>query len=411
MSSADRRPSRIIVLNDFAYINGGTAQVALSGALGLARSGIRTTVFTAVPPVMEGLASENLDIVCIGQHEILMDPNRLRAVMQGIWNKRAAQEMRKLLAGCDPGNTIVHVHGWIKALSSSPVRVALDSGFRVVCTVHDYFLACPNGGFFDYPTERICLRAPMSLSCLLRNCDSRSYLQKVWRSCRQAVQQEFGRMPSGIRQFIAISEFSKSVLLPFLPPGAVIHDVANPIDIEKTAPVRVDEQDAFVAASRFSPEKGLRLFAKAASRVGARTLFIGDGPGKDAILSELPGAVLTGWLPRQAVVVRLREARALVLPSVCYETFGLTVLEAAALGIPAIVPDSCAARELVEHMVTGLWFRGGDVDDLQRKMEILMDAKRAAALGKAAYDRYWAHPNTIERHVDELLAVYRRVLS
>jgi glycosyltransferase involved in cell wall biosynthesis len=96
----------------------------------------------------------------------------------------------------------------------------------------------------------------------------------------------------------------------------------------------------------------------------------------------LPGAVITGWLPRQAVVARLREARALVLPSVCDETFGRTVLEAAALGIPAIVPDSCAARELVEHMVTGLWFRGSDVDDLQRKMEILMDAKSAAALGK-----------------------------
>ena len=41
------------------------------------------------------------------------------------------------------------------------------------------------------------------------------------------------------------------------------------------------------------------------------------------------------------------------------------------MGIPAIVPDTCAAREQVVDCVTGLWFRGGNSDDLQQKMEYL----------------------------------------
>ena len=43
----------IIVANDFAHVNGGSAQVALSSAVGLAERGHRVTFLAAVPPVAE----------------------------------------------------------------------------------------------------------------------------------------------------------------------------------------------------------------------------------------------------------------------------------------------------------------------------------------------------------------------
>ena len=46
------------------------------------------------------------------------------------------------------------------------MKVALDSPFRTVATLHDYAISCPNGGFFVYPTSTLCHRVPLSLSCI-----------------------------------------------------------------------------------------------------------------------------------------------------------------------------------------------------------------------------------------------------
>jgi len=50
----------------------------------------------------------------------------------------------------------------------------------------------------------------------------------------------------------------------------------------------------------------------------------------------------------------------------------LVVLEAAALGVPAIVADTSAARDLVRDGHTGLWFKGGDALSLRAAMQRLM---------------------------------------
>jgi glycosyltransferase involved in cell wall biosynthesis len=99
------------------------------------------------------------------------------------------------------------------------------------------------------------------------------------------------------------------------------------------------------------------------------------------------------------------------LPSLWYEGQPLVVGEAAALGLPAIVPDRCAASDAIEDGVTGLLFRMGDADDLREKLvELSRNTQLAAGMGKAAFERYWSDPPTLESHIDDLEAVYRRVL-
>ena len=48
------------------------------------------------------------------------------------------------------------------------LREALGRDFRVVVTLHDYFSVCPNGGLFNYVTQKHCLKEPMSISCMVR---------------------------------------------------------------------------------------------------------------------------------------------------------------------------------------------------------------------------------------------------
>src|SRR3990172_5132167 len=268
---------QIVVVNDHAYISGGAAKVALSSAAALSEGPFPVILFSAVAPVMPELEQKCSRIVISGQHEIITHPNPMRAGLQGIWNFRAAGLMSALLDSLDPAYTVVHVHSWTKALSSSVIRMAVKKGFKVICTMHDYFIACPNGGFYNYQGNQICHEIPLSSKCMLKNCDMRSFSHKGWRIVRQVIQKKAGLIPEGINHFIAISDFSERILRAYLPRQAMVHRIDNPVDISKEDPVRVEENEAFISVGRLSKEKGQILFAMAAEHLGIRSLFIGEG--------------------------------------------------------------------------------------------------------------------------------------
>jgi glycosyltransferase involved in cell wall biosynthesis len=403
----------VVIVNDFAYVNGGASKIALGSAVALAGIGHKVTLFAAVGPVSADLEHiKGLTTVCLAQYEIVNDPSRIRAVIQGFWNAEAEGSIRGVLAGMDPANTIVHVHMWTKALSSSVVRMSLSLGFKVVVTLHDYFAACPTGTLFNHPEQAICELRPMSVACICSNCDSRNYAHKLWRIGRQLVQSRVGKMPSGVTEFISISQLSEDVLRPLLAPTARIHRVRNFVDAQVDAPCDVASNVHFCFSGRMSPEKGPMMLAECSRALGIDALFIGDGPLRKKIEEVAPKAVCTGWLPAIEATAHLRRSRALVFPSLWFETQGLVVAEAAAIGIPAIVPDTCAAREWVDDGVSGLWFRGGDMSDLSDKIRHLSDNPAiAASMGLEAYRKYWRSPATVESHAAELESVYQLILS
>jgi len=400
----------VVVVNDFGHVEGGASHVALSSAIGLATRGHRVTLLCAVGPIMSELKDSNVRVVCTQQYDIAHDRNRLRASLQGVWNIKAAWTMGNILRPLDTGQTIVHLHGWTKSLSSSVVREAVVRGFKVICTLHDYFTACPTGGFFHHPSKKICTLTPLSAACIRSACDRRGYLQKLWRVGRQIVQQRWGLVPGGIRNFICISQFSRSILNPFLPTGSNVYWNSNVINLRKSEPVQVDRNDYFVMVGRLTAGKGPDIFAQAAAMLGCQAIFVGDGEFRDEIERACPTAKITGWCSTTEVVGYLRKARVLVFPSLWYEAQPLVVLEAAALGVAAIVSDTSAARDTVVDGKTGFWFRSGDHHDLSKKMAMFEDRDLAKRLGLAAYEHYWSEPSDLEAHLRRLEDIYARVM-
>lgn len=404
----------IIIVNDFSFIQGGADQVALAGARGLAARGHRVTFFAPVGPVDTKLLNHpNITVQCLGQKDILGDSNRIRALWRGLWNAKAARALDQLLANADPRETVVHIHGWTKALTASVFPRLDKRGIASIVTFHDYFCACPNGAFYDYPAEQICHRTPLSMACTFRQCDRRNYGHKLWRVIRQHVQRRCGAFPSSLRHAIVVSRLSENILRPFLPSGIHIHRVGNPnpIDFPKQPAVNVAANRHFTFVGRFTTGKAPQHLAKAAAFLGADVRFVGDGEMRDEIAAICPRAQITGWQNPHQVQAHLQNARALVFPPIWYETQGLVVQEAAGLGVPVLVSDNCAAAEFVANGKTGLIFRGGDVNDLQEKLKQLSDDTLVARLGRNAYDCYWSNPPTITRHASELETVYTEMLA
>jgi glycosyltransferase involved in cell wall biosynthesis len=406
-------PMNVVILNDSASVNGGAAKVALEEARALASVGHQVYLVCGVGPVAQELDDhENLMVHCVGSYDILTDPNRLRAMARGWWNPVSGKYVEDLLDSLSPRNTVVHVHNFSKSLSSSVMRAALDRRFALIITLHDFQLACPTGNLFLHNKQQKCTLQPMSTACIRTNCDQRSYQHKLWRVGRQAVQNRFGQIPAGAKHFIYHSQTARDLLRKYLPSDAAFYGLPIAIEMDYVPPADVFVNDKFIFLGRLVREKGPELFARAAAAEQVPCQFVGEGIARAAIARANPDAILSGWMSHRDCMHALRSARALVFPSLWYETLGMVVLEAAALGVPSIVPDSCAARESVVDGVTGFYFRSGDESDLRAKIAKLKDPEVAARMGKAAHERFWTPPGwSIESHRQRLESIYSQVLA
>ena len=401
-------PERVVVINDFGSVNGGAAQVAIASAAGLARAGLRVDYFCGVGPRDARLEAAGVAVHCLDQLDILHDPKRLRAATRGVWNTRAERELTALLASCDPRSTVAHLHGWTKSLSSSVFHAVNRLRFPLVVTMHDYFAVCPNGGFFDYQSSQICTRRPLGLGCVARNCDARSYPQKLWRVARQAVSETITQLPHDV---IYLSQFSRAILAPYFAPDTCWHEVRNPVLVSRADRVQAEHNAAFLFLGRVAPEKGVLLFAAAARCAGVQARVAGDGPLRAELERAWPEVASLGWLSADAARAELRSARALVFPSLWYEVQPLVLKEALANGIPVIAAEGTAARDAIDPGINGLLFRHGSIESLAHALQRLGDDHVVAAMSARAYHDYWDAPQTLDAHCAELKNVYVRVLA
>ncbi|MER2195531.1 glycosyltransferase family 4 protein [Methylobacterium brachiatum] len=399
----------IVLVADHAAINGGQAKVAIESALGLVARGHRVTLFAAVGPVDPRLEPAGIRVVCLDQDDVTTARSKLAFAAQAIWNAPAARALAAELAACDPRDTLVHVHAFAKALSPAIGPALRASGLPCLYTMHEFFLVCPTGGFYAYPEQTICHRTPMSASCILAQCDARSYPRKVARMIRHAGLAHVARLPELFAHVVTISDLQESVVRPLMPAGTMFHRVDNPIAVAQ-ALVHEGPPGDVLFVGRISTEKGAPIFAEAARRAGVRAVFVGDGSERADLATRYPEAVMLGWRDPAGVQALMRQARALVFPSVWYEGQPLTVYEALACGTPVIVSDACAGREAVVDGETGFWFRSGDPDALAAHLRRLSDDALAARMGRAAHARYWTAPLTPEVHLDRLTGVYETVM-
>lgn len=396
--------SHVLLVGDFATINGGQAKVAIDSARLLADHGIPVTFFAACGPVAPQLEHPGIEVVCLDMPDILSDPDRLRAMRRGIWNRAAARRLSEQIRRFDPASTVLHCHGFAKALSPAIGPVLADCPMPVVYTMHEYFLACPNGGFYDFQKGTICTRKALGAACLSAHCDVRHPVHKAWRVVRQAVARGPGRLPRGLRDVVYISELQRQVMAPYLSADTRLHHLPNPVPEPAGPPVDARANDILLFVGRLNPEKGGRIFAEAAMQAGKRAVFVGDGAERAAIARINPEAEILGWQSPEEVQRWLGRARALVFPSLWYEGQPLVPIEALMRGVPVVCGTWSAARECVRDGENGILYDAPDAGTL------------AGALARVA-DLPAFDPAPLRRalgpksHRDRLLALYRDLLA
>ncbi len=173
----------------------------------------------------------------------------------------------------------------------------------------------------------------------------------------------------------------------------------------------------FLSMSRLVPEKGVDILLEGWRRAfptGGPPLHISaSGDSFDDLYAKygnLSGVTFLGQVDRRTLYDQLANARAVIVPSRCYEGFPRVVVEAYATGVPIIASRIGSLQELVDEGVTGLQVRVGDPDDMARALRELANDELSSSLGRGARERYeQLYSPTVTMRT--LFAIYREAIA
>jgi phosphatidylinositol alpha 1,6-mannosyltransferase len=145
---------------------------------------------------------------------------------------------------------------------------------------------------------------------------------------------------------------------------------------------------------RLATEKRVDLLAAVARLSGVRLVVTGGGPEADELRAAIPNAVFLGEQHGEALA-RIYASMDVFVHSGPFETFGQTIQEAAASGLPIVAPAAGGPVDLVDEGVTGFLVTPGDADALAAPVaRLAADPDLRAVMGLAARSkvrgRSWA---------------------
>jgi glycosyltransferase involved in cell wall biosynthesis len=166
-------------------------------------------------------------------------------------------------------------------------------------------------------------------------------------------------------------------------------------------------------------EKGVEYLLQAAALIKNmpfRVVVVGEGwaeerckaLAKDLALGERVN--FTGFLPRAEIDSHYARCRLLVLPSVWPEPFGMVGLEALAHGKPVVAFAVGGLADWLKDGEVGFLVERGNVEKLAERMaQLLTDDGLAGRMGEAGR-RLVQERFTLERHLEQLLSVFKRLV-
>lgn len=400
-------PEQVVIISDFSKVQGGASKLAVSQATLLQSRGVAITFFcgddgSTLPVGMPTVALKGTR---------LLETGKVSAALNGLWNRNAQSALVAWIATNDTPRTIYHVHGYHQTLSPSVLAPLRSVRERVVMHAHDYFLACPNGAFFDYQSGTSCARRPLSGACMTRNCDKRSYPQKVWRLSRQAVQNRIRKALCPDVTTILIHQGMEQYLFRDGPDGH-IKVVPNPAEPVLKQPIDASANTDIVYVGDVHHYKGVGLLARAARQADVQIRFVGAGQDLDALKASYPEHRFDGWQDRRGLQCILAGARLLVSPTLGPEPFGLAPAEALLSGIPVLLSDSMLLAPQILAADMGKDFEAGDCDALASMLALLVrNDPLIARLSRNARESARNLSLDLEDWVDALLDVYTGMLG
>jgi glycosyltransferase involved in cell wall biosynthesis len=344
---------------------------------------------------------------------------KIKGAVSTPWNPFSYNEIKKIVKKESPD--IVHVHNTFPLISPSIFHALKDSDSAVVMTLHNYRIFCAAG--IPMRNNKICtecLDNKSSLNALKYGCYRKSRLATIPMALMIELHRKIGTWENHIDAFIALTEFQKHTMIQAGLPLEKVYIkphfyAGNPKFIEYE-----NREKCVVFVGRLGLEKGIFDLLNAWKLWGETApllKIIGDGELKHDIkrfidLNGLDKTIkLEGLLPFEKVQKTISKSSLLILPSICFEGFPMTIREAFAHGVPVAGSDIGSIPDIVDEGINGVLFKPGNAKDLLEKVKALWnDHNRLELLAKAAKEKF-EKLYTEDVNYEILMDIYQKAIE
>ncbi len=342
----------------------------------------------------------------------------LKGGLSVAWNPFSLRNIEAVIKRESPD--IMHVHNFFPLISPSIFHAIKDFDTAAVFTLHNYRIFCAAA-------------IPMRKNAICTEClDSRSVMSALKYGCYRngkaatmplaamiALHRTLGTWAKHVDAFIALTAFQRQTLANAGLPGERIYVKPHFYPEAPNPAPWTERENKAVFIGRIGEEKGVDVLLDAWKLLGPaapKLEIIGDGPSKDCLSGLITGTFLedkitfTGQLPFIETQRRLGAAKALVLPSRCFEGFPMVIREAFALGVPVIASRIGSIPDIVRDTVNGTLSEPGNAESLGQIIgKVFNDPDALQAMSAAARlefeDRY-----TAETNLETLIGIYEKAI-
>ena len=288
-----------------------------------------------------------------------------------IWNIKKAKIVREKILAFKPD--IVHLHNWHFSTGPIIIRTMNKMGVPIVCTLHNYRLLCPSASLLNNNTLFLdSLNQSFPWKAIFNKVYKNSWILTFW-------------LANIVWCHKKIKTWDKITCFICLTPSMAQRFKDSKLGIDKSRFLvkshfvfpsnnhqLTDRGNGFIFVGRLSEEKGIHLLIEAFKELPYNLKIIGDGPLRELVEKNsynFENITYLGAMSRENVLLELNKSSALINPSICLETFGLTVIESFASHCVVITCDIGGPSEIVTDGVNGIHFKSGDVEDLKRQVK------------------------------------------
>ena len=338
--------------------------------------------------------------------------SRAGLIAATMWNRKAAAALGERVAS--ERSQIVHFHNTFPLISPASYYAARRAGAAVVQSLHNYRLVCPGALLLRNGVAcTTCVGKTFALPGVVHRCYRGSLATSAATAAMTALHRVVGTWRTAVDQYIALTDSGREHFIAGGLPGERI--TVKPHFVDPDVGVRTGTGGYALFIGRLSPEKGIETLLEAWEGSSRPLVIVGDGPlaGKvQALVARNSNVRWLGRRPASEIPELAGNASLLILPSICYETFGRVAVEAFAVGTPVLGSAHGAVQDVIgTDGSVGDTFIPGDAADLRRKADALLSSPdrlqamrpRARAVFEA---RYRADAN-----YTMLMAIYDRALS
>jgi glycosyltransferase involved in cell wall biosynthesis len=343
--------------------------------------------------------------------------SKLALARSTVWNGDSADEIEALVRR--EGIDVVHFHNTMPLLSPAAYFGARRAGAAVVQTLHNYRFLCPGATFFrDGAVCEECLGKSAPWPAVAHGCYRGSRAASAVVAGMLATHRISGAYAHAVDAYISLCGFARDKMIAGGLPAHKLHIKPNFLEPDPGVGDGAGGYAFFLG--RLSPEKGVKLLLEAWTDFGCQVPLKmgGSGPMQPEVAAAAQKCSLIeplGRLSEAEVDRHMKAATFLALPSVNYEGFPRTVVEAYARALPVLAPRLGSLAELIDDGRTGAHFEPSDAEDLARKAEGLLQDRdlraRQREQARRTYERLYRGDTNfqlLERIYKSALAERRR---